>query len=100
MQEAARNGQSLAHAARKLANEAVAHPIQAGAFQPLAGGAARIVQPIKLAEHVQILERRKLFINPDAMAQDADTLACASGARVLAQDGNAPAPGFREAAQD
>src|SRR5271163_4606449 len=100
MQETARDGQALAHAAGEFAHQAVADPIQAGAFQPLRGGAARIVQTIKLTEQAQILERRQLFIDADAVPQNTDPLAGAAGASVLAKDRDSAAPGLRESAKN
>ena len=69
-------------------------------LQPLGRGSARIVQSIKLAEQAQIFESRKLFVNADAVAQDADALPGAAGARVFAEDGDAAARGFRQPTQD
>ena len=72
VQERAGHRQALAHAARELAHQAVADAIEAGAFQPFERRPPRVGQAVERREELQVFERRKLVVDRDAVADEAD----------------------------
>src|ERR1017187_1641219 len=72
MEEGAGYGQALPHAAREFADQSILHAIEAGALQPVQGGLFWIRNTVELAEQGQILQRRKLVVDADAVADEAD----------------------------
>src|SRR5215471_11351139 len=100
VQEHARDGQPLAHAARKLAHESVAHAIQACALQHFVGALYGIGNAVEAGEEQQVLDGGKLIIERDAVAEDADTAARGLLAGVLALHADFAFRGSREAGED
>ena len=72
VQERPADGQALAHAARKFADQAVADAAETDALQHFIGALARIGQAVEPAEQRQILDRREFVVERDAVPQDAD----------------------------
>ena len=78
------------------AHQAVADAGEAGALQPLRRRRGRVRQAVEPAEQHQVLERRKLLIYRDAVAQHADAPARFRIARILAEDADPAFSCFRE----
>src|SRR5664279_479931 len=86
VEEGAGDCQALPHAAREFADQAVLDAIEAGALQPVQGGLLRIRDAVELAEQHQILQRRKLVVDADAVTDEAHEAARLSIAGAVAED--------------
>src|SRR5579875_744965 len=88
---------ALPRAAGKFAHQAVAHALQAGLFQPLERAAARVGDAVKPRVEHQVLDRRKLIVERNAMADETDVAARSGFARLPPEDFDLALHGAAEA---
>jgi hypothetical protein len=91
---------ALAHAAGKLAHQAVFYALEARAFQPFHGGLLGIGQIVEPPEQAQIFESGQLVVDGDAVPDPSHAAARLGIARIVAEDADLSAPGFGKAADD
>ena len=72
VQEHAGHGEALAHAARELAHQAVADAVEADLAPAIRRRSGGGWLAHKAAEQPQVLERRQLIVDADAVAEHAD----------------------------
>ena len=92
--------QALAHAARKLAGQAVAHAGETHALQHFIGALARIGQAVQSPEQRQIFDRRELVVERDAVSQNSDAPARGFLAGIGALNLDRPARGPGKSGDD
>ena len=86
VQEGAGHGETLAHAAGKFANQAVADAIEAGALQPFRRASCAGCRGRRAARRASDSRCGKLVVKRDAVAQDSDAAAGRFLADVRAED--------------
>ena len=99
MQKRASHRQPLPHPPREFAHQPVAHAVKPGTLQPFHRRGARIRDSIQPSKQPQILERRQLFVNPDAVPQHANPLASTLSPRIPTKNRNIPPSRLRQPRQ-